>query len=394
MHTVHRIHYCDAADMAPLESGSVQLVVTSPPYPMIEMWDGLFCRRDPDIGRLLAQGTAGRRAFEAMHRQLDPVWHELFRVLAPGGLACINIGDATRSVNGRFGLHANHTRIQTALQQAGFTPLPAILWRKPTNAPNKFMGSGMLPAGAYVTLEHEYILIARKGGKRVFASESDKRRRRESAYFWEDRNHWFSDVWTGLIGTRQALTDAGQRRRSGAFPLDLPFRLICMFSVKGDTVLDPFMGLGTTMLAAMAAARNSVGFEIDENLAPAVTAAAGAARDEANDRIGARLDAHCRFVAQRTADGKPPPKHVNRHYGFPVITRQEVELRFDPVAEVAARTGGFRVDYDPSPPPDLSRACRLDGDQPVSETIDPQRPIAPKRPYTGDSNPQRSLWED
>ena len=69
--------------------------------------------------------------------------------------------------------------------------MPAILWRKPTNAPNKFMGSGMLPPNAYVTLEHEYILMFRWGAKREFSQEEQKRSRRESAYFWEERNGWF-----------------------------------------------------------------------------------------------------------------------------------------------------------------------------------------------------------
>jgi DNA modification methylase len=392
MHSTHRIYYRNAADMAPLEANSVHLVVTSPPYPMIAMWDALFCALNPDIRGMLAQGTGGK-AFEAMHRLLDPVWEEIRRVLIPGGLVCINIGDATRTVNAHFSLHANHTRIQTALQKLGFSILPAILWRKPTNAPSKFMGSGMLPAGAYVTLEHEYILIARKHDKREFHTESDKQRRRESAYFWEERNDWFSDVWTGLIGSRQKMADARYRQRSGAFPLDLPYRLVSMFSVKGDTVLDPFMGLGTTMQAAMATGRHSVGFEIDAGLTPSIEATADRACDEANARIRERLNAHCRFVSRREADGKAPPKHVNRHYGFPVITRQEVELRLEPLIAVTATAGGFHIDYDTSPPPDLSRACRLDGDQPVEEALDPQLPAAPKRPHTGDSNPQRSLWE-
>ena len=138
---------------------------------------------------------------------LTRVWREVHRVLADGGIACINIGDATRTLGDRFALYPNHARILVRLVELGFVPLPVILWRKQTNAPNKFMGSGMLPPGAYVTLEHEYILIVRKGGKRGFLSEEGKGLRRESAFFWEERNRWFSDVWSDLKGTVQGLSD-------------------------------------------------------------------------------------------------------------------------------------------------------------------------------------------
>ena len=128
------------------------------------------------------------------------------------------------------------------------------------------MGSGMLPAGAYVTLEHEYILILRKGSKREFKLDAQKQNRRESAFFWEERNAWFSDVWMDLKGTSQNLGNRTARLRSAAFPFDLPYRLLNMFSVKGDTVVDPFLGIGTTMWAAMAAGRNCIGYEIEARL--------------------------------------------------------------------------------------------------------------------------------
>ena len=163
----------------------------------------------------------------------------------------------------RFALWPNHARILEACLLFGFDNLPAILWRKPTNAPNKFMGSGMLPAGAYVTLEHEYILILRKGGKREFTSPATKENRRQSALFWEERNQWFSDIWMDLKGTRQAMGKQKKRNRSGAFPFELAYRLINMYSVKGDWILDPYLGTGTTTLAAIASGRNSVGYEIE-----------------------------------------------------------------------------------------------------------------------------------
>ena len=120
----------------------------------------------------------------------------------------------------------------------------------------------MLPAGAYVTLEHEYILILRKGGLRKFSSSAQKQNRNRSALFWEERNRWFSDTWD-IAGERQELDGGATRSRSAAFPFELAYRLISMYSVRSDTVFDPFMGTGTSLLAAAAACRNSIGMDID-----------------------------------------------------------------------------------------------------------------------------------
>ena len=116
----------------------------------------------------------GKQAYALIHQILDAVWDEVFRVLKDGRFACINIGDATRTLKNNFCLYPNHARILNYLLSIGFSALPDILWRKQANTPNKFMGSGMLPAGAYVTLEHEYILIVRKGSKREFKIEKEK----------------------------------------------------------------------------------------------------------------------------------------------------------------------------------------------------------------------------
>ncbi|MFM6984985.1 MAG: DNA methyltransferase, partial [Chitinophagaceae bacterium] len=137
------------------------MVVTSPPYPMVEMWDDIMGRQNIAISKAQIKQKPNE-VFELMHQELDKVWKECFRVLAEGGFLCINIGDATRTVNGNFKLYDNHSRIAQYCNSIGFNEMPCVLWRKETNAPNKFMGSGMLPCGAYVTLEHEYILIFRK----------------------------------------------------------------------------------------------------------------------------------------------------------------------------------------------------------------------------------------
>jgi modification methylase len=235
-------------------------------------------------------------------------------------------------------------------QTMGFDVLPVILWRKQTNAPNKFMGSGMLPAGAYVTLEHEYILVFRKGAKRVFKSADEKALRRRSAFFWEERNRWFSDIWLDLKGVPQSINRGGLRVRSGAFPFELAYRLVNMYSVQTDLVLDPFVGTGTTVLAAITGGRNSIGVEIDDGfIAPARKSCLGAAK-WLNSIITRRLFDHVEFVNQYT-NKKGRPKHTSTNYRFPVVTKQETDmalLRLDAVD--AAEDGRIVATYSDMPP--------------------------------------------
>jgi DNA modification methylase len=230
-------------------------------------------------------------------------------------------------MDGDFRMYSNHARIISSMLDAGLTPLPDIIWRKPTNSPTKFMGSGMLPAGAYTTYEHEYVLVFRKGLKRSFGTAREKQNRRTSAFFWEERNKWFSDVWTDLIGTVQRLDDRETRSRSGAFPFELAFRLICMHSVYGDTILDPFLGTGTSLAAAVAAGRNGVGMEIDPGLSDVVERAIEDALPTGEARVRSRLREHAEFIRARQESGSIPG-HSNGHYGFPVMSGQEKEIRF------------------------------------------------------------------
>ncbi len=348
MQTDHRVYFQSSARMDALPAASAALVLTSPPYPMIAMWDEAFAAANRAVARALERRD-GRRAFALMHGELDPVWREVERVLMPGGFACINIGDAARTLGDDFMLYPNHARIITAFLELGMTPLPAILWRKQTNAPNKFMGSGMYPAGAYVTLEHEYILIARKGGKREFAGAEEKRRRHESAIFWEERNDWYSDLWLELKGARQEHRHDGARRRSGAFPFELAYRLVCMFSVKGDTVVDPFCGTGTTLKAAAAAGRHSVGYEIDPGMRAAIFEDLPRLAPAGLRRVEARIADHLAFVERCRGNGRAL-KHLSRAYGFPVVTRQEVDLLLElPAAASPSGQAGFRMTYAPDP---------------------------------------------
>ena len=348
MKTNHKIIFENAMDMKAVSSESVDLMVTSPPYPMIEMWDEMFARQNASVQGFLKKGD-GPAVFELMHRLLDPVWEEVYRVVKVGGFACINIGDATRTINKNFVLYPNHMRILQAALGLGFSALPCILWRKQTNAPNKFLGSGMLPAGAYVTLEHEYILILRKGPKREFRKDEDKKIRRESAVFWEERNCWFSDVWLDVKGAPQALDDKDARSRSAAYPFEVAYRLVNMYSAKGDTVLDPFLGTGTTTAAAIASARNSIGYEMDRSLEKVIEHIQDAIVDSSRQFIRKRLARHMEFVIHRLRT-KSSFKYDNVHYGFPVTTAQEEELLLsDPLNIREPEKRHFEVEYSDKP---------------------------------------------
>ena len=383
MKTTHQLHFADAKKMKAVAGKSIDLIVTSPPYPMIEMWDDTFAGQSQKVAAAMADRD-GDKAFECMHQVLDRVWDQVVRILKPGGFACINIGDATRTLGSRFMLYPNHARILTYLYGKGLCPLPAVLWRKQTNAPNKFMGSGMLPAGAYVTLEHEYVLILRKGDKREFDIPSEKADRRRSALFWEERNQWFSDVWMDLKGARQAMQDKKVRARSGAFPFELAYRLINMYSVAGDTVLDPFLGVGTTMIAAMVAARNSVGFELEAEFVEEIRKTVDQMVPFGNQVITERLARHEEFVKDRLSAGKAI-KHESASYGFPVVTQQEKEIFFHRPKRVdSEETDRFVVSYRTAPlKEDLNQPA--EAAEPVKEAAADTAPSdSPKSPKQQD----------
>jgi site-specific DNA-methyltransferase (cytosine-N4-specific) len=241
------------------------------------MWDAQFESAEAQIGKLwqklrqTPQEETIAQLYDAMHRSLAQTWAETYRVLVDGGIACINIGDATRSVNGRFRVFPNHARVIEHCERIGFTTLPYILWKKPTTKPmykgkGAFLGSGFLPPNAYVTLDCEFILIFRKGKLRHFPPHDPNRY--SSALTKKQRDSWFTQIWQ-VTGTRQ--TADALERRTAAYPDEIADRLIKMFSIKGDTVLDPFIGSGTTTKAAMQNERNSIGYETDPNLIPTIT---------------------------------------------------------------------------------------------------------------------------
>ena len=340
--TTHRIITGNSRHLSSIKDKSIDLVVTSPPYPMIEMWDSLFCAEDPSITDDLSNAD-GFSAFSKMHHVLNEVWTECDRVLKDNGFICINIGDATRTLNGNFQMYPNHANIISFFHNLGYSTLPDIHWRKPSNAPNKFMGSGMYPAGAYVTYEHEYILVFRKGGKRVFSGESRKKRQK-SAYFWEERNVWFSDLWE-IKGTTQLISSTGEHReRNASFPLDIPYRLVNMYSAEGDLVLDPFAGLGTTNLACMISQRNSIGVEINPQIATLAVTNISKTPSQLNKIIDARLANHISFIESLTAE-KQEKCYENPHHGFKVKTKQETDLHIERVKSIEVKDNFISCSY-------------------------------------------------
>src|SRR6266567_3800742 len=261
-------------DERDIKNNSVHLVVTSPPYPKVRLWDPMFL-------------SLGINTFEKSHDYLEKVWRQCYRVLVDGGILCVNIGDATRTVSAEelgyesqepmFRLFPNHALVMDRCEEVGFEALPYILWKKPTTRPKYkgktvFLGSGFLPTNAYVTLDVEFILIFRKGGPRRF--DPKDKQRYDSQYTKEQRDEWFSQIWSGINGIRQTIGDS--ERRIAAFPEEIPSRLIRMFSVKGDTIFDPFLGSGTTMKVAAELERRSIGVEADESLYPIILQKIGA----------------------------------------------------------------------------------------------------------------------
>ena len=245
--TSHRLINGDARDLSFLPDESVHLVVTSPPY-----WNLKRYNDGPDqLGHI--------EDYEAFLLELRRVWEHVFRVLAPGGrLVCV-VGDVCVSRR-RFGRHLVfplHADICVMCRRIGFDNLNPIIWHKISNASYevengaRFLGKPYEP-NAIIKNDMEFILMQRKpGGYR----RPTMKQRRESMIAKRDFGAWFQQVWN--------ITGASTRKHPAPFPLELASRLVQMFSFTGDTVLDPFCGAGTTMVAALKFGRNSIGVEID-----------------------------------------------------------------------------------------------------------------------------------
>lgn len=316
--TTHTTFYQNALDgLQEQPDASVELTVTSPPYPMIEMWDDIFASCDDQI-KTAIENKNWEKAHTQMHTFLNQIWDEVIRVTKDNCIIAINIGNATRRTNESFQLFPNTAKIIEHFTNNGCEMLPIIHWNKASNKSSSFMGSGMLPTNAYITNDHEYILVFRKGtGTRDFPPKHTPRY--QSAYFWEERNNWFSDRWS-FQGTLQDIENA-DRNRSGAFPPTLPYRIINMYSIYGDTILDPFLGTGTTQFVASALGRNSIGYELDIELKEVLKQQLKTLTDWSTKQMENRIDAHKEYI--NTADYEFP---YESEYG-PVKTKNEQKIQ-------------------------------------------------------------------
>jgi len=245
--TTHRLYQGDARSFPYIADESVHLVTTSPPYWKLKRYND-------------SPGQMGHiDDYEEFLGDLRKVWAESYRVLVPGGrLVCV-VGDVclSRREHGRHVVVPLHADICVLCRRLGFDNLNPIIWHKISNAvfeantSSKFLGKPYEP-NAIVKNDIEFILMQRKpGGYRQPTEEQ----RRLSMIPKDAFNEWFRQIWT--------LTGASTREHPAPFPLELATRLVRMFSFHGDTVLDPFCGSGSTMLAAMKSERNSLGVEID-----------------------------------------------------------------------------------------------------------------------------------
>ena len=162
--------------------------------------------------------------------------------------------------------------------------------------------------------------------------------------FWEERNKWFSDTWFDVHGTPQDIEES-KRNRSAAYPFELAYRLINMFSVKNDLVLDPFLGTGTTTKAAICSERNSIGFEKDQSLSNLIDKEISTSQDFCNDYIEERFDRHLDFVNGRIESGKEVKHKLNNHNGL-CVSSQEVNLELNKISGIQGSSSGYEVTYE------------------------------------------------
>jgi modification methylase len=248
--TAHKLFLGDARNMTDLKPESVHLVLTSPPYWTLKEY------RDSDaqLGHV--------EDYDQFLHELDRVWRHCFEALAPGGRLICVVGDvclSRRENGGRHTVVPLHASIQEHCRKLGFDNLAPIIWHKISNAVYEvengsagFLGKPYEP-NAVIKNDIEFILMERKPGGYRAPDISTKILSLISA---ENHKKWFQQIWTGVTG-------ASTREHPAPYPIELAERLVRMFSFVGDTVLDPFLGTGTTTVAAAKWGRNSIGFEVD-----------------------------------------------------------------------------------------------------------------------------------
>ncbi len=236
----------DSRKMIEVEDSSIDLVVTSPSYWHIKDY-----------------GTPGQIGYgQSLHEYLKDlyrVWKECFRVLKSGRRLCINIGDqfARSIIYGRYKVIPLHAEFISQCEEIGFDYMGSVIWQKKTTMNTtggaNVMGSYPYPPNGMVEIDYEFILIFKKPGKSQKVPKDLKEKSKLTKEEWKEYfyGHWY------FGGARQIEHEA-------MFPEELPKRLIKMFTFVGDTVLDPFLGSGTTVKAALDLSRNAIGYEINE----------------------------------------------------------------------------------------------------------------------------------
>lgn len=248
--TKHRLHLGDARDLGFLPDESAHLVVTSPPYWTLKEYRST----DGQMGHI--------EDYQHFLDELDKVWTECARVLVPGGRICCVVGDVciSRKQNGRHYVMPLHADIQVRSRNLGLDCLTPILWHKIANGATESKGNGAgfygkpYQPGAVVKNDVEYILFLRKGGQYRSASPLQKAL---SMLNKEEMQSWFRSFWSDVRGS------STRDGHPAPFPVEIAERLIRMFSFAGDVIVDPFVGTGSTMVAARKTGRNSIGIEID-----------------------------------------------------------------------------------------------------------------------------------
>lgn len=247
--TSHGLYLGDAREMSRLEPESVHLVLTSPPYWTLKEY------------RHSAAQLGHVEDYEQFLEELDRVWRHCFRLLVPGGRLICVVGDVCLSRRENAGRHTVvplHASIQEHCRKLGFDNLAPIIWHKISNAVyeveggSSFLGKPYEP-NAVIKNDIEFILMERKPGGYRNPDVSAKILSLISAV---NHQKWFQQIWTGVTG-------ASTKGHPAPYPIELAERLLRMFSFVGDTVLDPFLGSGTTTVAAAKWGRNSIGFEVD-----------------------------------------------------------------------------------------------------------------------------------
>ncbi len=248
--TNHKIIFGDSRSLNKIKDKSVQLIITSPPY-----WQLKDYGTENQIGF--------NDSYEDYINNLNLVWSECYRVLSDGCRLCINIGDQfARSVYyGRYKVIPIRTEIIRFCETMGMDYMGAIIWQKTTtmntSGGGAVMGSFPYPRNGILKIDYEFILIFKKLGTPPKVTKEQKQKSRISNEEW---NKYFSSHWN-FNGIKQF-------KHIAMFPEELPKRLIKMFSFADETVLDPFVGSGTTSLAAMKLGRNSIGYEINQDFLP------------------------------------------------------------------------------------------------------------------------------